>query len=144
MPTMTEYGLFNDEGCLEAQMYSTEEAETRRQEYIAEGEHPDDVKVREMCPDHEGEPKDGCEECFAETGDEDDEVGGGDMIGNRMYVRQSASNFGFFSESHTREINGRTYEFMRRVWPKSGRVELWAKPVGTKRGSLHRIMGFVQ
>lgn len=69
---MTEYGLFNDEGCLEAQMYSPEEAEARRQEYIAEGEHPDDVTAKEICPDHEGQPKDSCEECFADEPEDED------------------------------------------------------------------------
>lgn len=68
---MTEYGLFTDEGCLEAQMYSAEEAEARRQEYIAEGEHLDDVTVQEMCPDHEGQPRGGCEECLADEPDDD-------------------------------------------------------------------------
>jgi hypothetical protein len=62
----TEYGVFNDEGCLEAQSYSPEEAEERRQAYIAEGEDPEDVWVKEICPDHEGYAKDVCEECFAE------------------------------------------------------------------------------
>ena len=71
---MTEYGLFNDEGCLEAQMYSVEEAEGRRAEYITEGlEEPEDITVRELCPDHEGQPKDGCEECNAEPDEDDDE-----------------------------------------------------------------------
>lgn len=70
---LTEYGLFNDEGCLDAQMYSAEEAERRRQKYIDGGEHPDDVVVKEMCPDHEGEAKDDCEECFTELADDSED-----------------------------------------------------------------------
>jgi hypothetical protein len=63
---MTEYGLFSDEGCFEAQMYSVREAEQRRAEYIAEGEDPEDVVIREMCPDHEGEANADCPECWSE------------------------------------------------------------------------------
>jgi len=66
---MTEYGLFGDEGCFEAQMYSVAEAETRRAEYIAEGEEPEDVVIKEMCPDHEGEAKSDCPECWRDPDD---------------------------------------------------------------------------
>lgn len=73
---MTEYGLFNEldrtEGCFEAGLYSREEAEERRQEYIAGGEAPEDITVEELCPDHEGQAKDSCEECFTDEPESDD------------------------------------------------------------------------
>jgi hypothetical protein len=68
--TVVEYGLFNEldrtEGCFEAGMYSREEAEARRLEYIAQGEEPEDVTVEELCPEHEGQAKSGCEQCAAD------------------------------------------------------------------------------
>lgn len=65
----TEYGVFNDEGCLDAGMWSQAEADERAGEYRAEGE--DDAKAHELCPSHDGrtgdgtdpEPKNGCERC---------------------------------------------------------------------------------
>ncbi|MFF7198291.1 hypothetical protein ACFZAM_31860 [Streptomyces sp. NPDC008079] len=67
---MTEYGLFNEldrtEGCFEAGMYTREEADARRLEYIAEGEDPEDIVVAELCPEHEGQAKNGCEGCDTE------------------------------------------------------------------------------
>jgi hypothetical protein len=65
------------------------------------------------------------------------------MIGDRENTRTAGSNFGVRTESHTRIINGRTYEFARQTW-RNGRVELWAGPVGTTRGSRHRILGFAR
>jgi hypothetical protein len=67
---MTEYGLFSDEGCFEAQMYSMAEAETRRAEYIRDGEDPEDVTIKEMCPNHEGEANSDCAECWREYADD--------------------------------------------------------------------------
>lgn len=64
-------------------------------------------------------------------------------IGDRQNVRTAGSNFGVRTESHTRVINGRTYEFARQTW-SNGRVELWVKPVGTTRGSHHHILGFTR
>lgn len=69
---MTEYGLFSDEGCFYGPCWSMAEAEKERTRFIEEeGEDPDDIAIREMCPDHEGEAKDDCDECYAEY-DEDD------------------------------------------------------------------------
>lgn len=65
------------------------------------------------------------------------------MTGERENVRASGSNYGVRTESHTRMINGRTYEFARQTW-RNGRVELWARPVGTKRGSFHHVTGFTK
>lgn len=73
----TEYGVFNDEGCLEAGMWSQAQADERAAEYRAEGD--DEAKAHELCPEHDGrngdgtdpEPKGGCEPCAeAETEDE--------------------------------------------------------------------------
>jgi hypothetical protein len=78
---VVEYGLFNEldrtEGCFEAGLYSLDMAAARRQEYIAQGEDPEDITVEELCPDHEGLAKNGCEECQIiqeRLDDEDDET----------------------------------------------------------------------
>lgn len=68
---MTEYGLFSDEGCFYGPCYSLAEAEIEKARYVAEGEDPDDVTIRELCPDHEGQPKDDCDDCFAEYDETD-------------------------------------------------------------------------
>lgn len=65
------------------------------------------------------------------------------MIGLRQNVRTSSSNFGCRIQQHTRQINGRTYKFSRFIW-RDGRTELWASPVGTKRGSFHKITGWTK
>ncbi|MER8220866.1 hypothetical protein ABTZ58_09800 [Streptomyces sp. NPDC094143] len=62
-------------------------------------------------------------------------------MGERENVRNAGSNYGVHIESHTRVIGGRLYEFARQTW-RDGRVELWAKPVGTTHGSRHHILGF--
>jgi hypothetical protein len=65
---MTEFGLFNDEGCVEAGFYS--EAEARAaidHRFDAE----DELTAREICPEHEEQARDTCEDCFA-----DEEEGG--------------------------------------------------------------------
>ena len=64
-------------------------------------------------------------------------------MGERENVRTAGSNYGVRTESHTRVINGRTYEFARQTW-RNGRVELWAKPVGTTHGNRHHILGFAR
>lgn len=76
MSTNAEYGIFSESagGCIFAPCYSPEEAERERQRLITEdGEDADDLTVRELCPDHEEQPKDGCEECYTEDADETDE-----------------------------------------------------------------------
>jgi hypothetical protein len=54
MSTITEYGLFIDEGCTE-RGYWTREA--------AERDAGADETVRAMCPDHDDQAADFCEEC---------------------------------------------------------------------------------
>lgn len=67
-----EYGIWtdNDGGFTEAQLYSLEEAEDRLAEIIGESKDPEsereDLSIKEICPDHEGQVKDGCEECATE------------------------------------------------------------------------------
>jgi hypothetical protein len=59
---MIEYGLFNDEGCVEAGFYSKEEAERLSVLYDPE----DELVIHEICPDHDEQAKDTCEACFSE------------------------------------------------------------------------------
>jgi len=69
---MTEWGVFNDEGCTDV-FDSREEAEGRATEYRTEddGYYADLISVHEMCPDHRNQeqPKHGCEECTEEADD---------------------------------------------------------------------------
>jgi hypothetical protein len=60
---MTEYGIFNDEGCIENGMYSLDEAKSVAAERYSD--EPDTV-IREMCPEHNEQPRDSCEDCYAE------------------------------------------------------------------------------
>jgi hypothetical protein len=60
---MTEYGLFNDEGLVEGGFYSVDTAEAA---ILDRYDSEDELEVKEVCGDHEGQPYDGCEECFAD------------------------------------------------------------------------------
>lgn len=74
-----EYGVFSEAagGCIFAPCYSTEEAERERQRFISEDdEDADDLTVKELCTEHEGQPKDGCEECYEDEDEDEDEEGG--------------------------------------------------------------------
>lgn len=67
----TEYGIFNDEGCVERQFYRHSDAETA----IAENyDRDDNLRIEEMCPDHadDEQPRDGCELCAEEEEQEED------------------------------------------------------------------------
>lgn len=67
---MTEYGVFNDEGCIASQYYSEDSAlEALESEF---SEEPWGY-VSAICEDHEEQPKYECEECLAEL-EEDDEA----------------------------------------------------------------------
>jgi hypothetical protein len=71
---VTEFGVFNDEGCIYvADTREEAEAEAAKERATDDGYYADLISVHEMCPDHrdEEQPKDGCEECNAE----DDEAG---------------------------------------------------------------------
>lgn len=55
---MIEYGLFSDEGCVERQFWSMQEAELA----ISTRYDPDDgLEALEMCGRHGGQPLYGCE-----------------------------------------------------------------------------------
>lgn len=64
---MTEYGLFNDEGCVDRGFISVEAAEAALAEQYDVG---DELVVKELCPEHEEEPRDSCEECNVEEEEE--------------------------------------------------------------------------
>jgi hypothetical protein len=57
---MDEYGVFNDEGCVEREFYSEADAEKARAERYADD---DDCVVRRCCPDHPDQPYVTCQEC---------------------------------------------------------------------------------
>lgn len=62
---MREFGLFSDEGCVEAGFFTREDATAAMQaRYQTAG-----LEVAEVCPDHEGERRLNCESCEAETDD---------------------------------------------------------------------------
>ncbi|MFI6495964.1 hypothetical protein [Nonomuraea typhae] len=80
---MQEFGIWteNDGGFTETQLYSREAAEHRLAEIIAEGESPEevvelreDLRIEEICEDHEGQPRHGCEDCNEEYVEINDEL----------------------------------------------------------------------
>ena len=66
----TEFGLFNDEGCVEAGFYSVEEAAKASAECYSE---EDELMIEEICPDHPEHAKHSCELCNAEEEEEEEE-----------------------------------------------------------------------
>jgi len=58
---MTEYAAFNDEGCIADGFTTLVEAQEAAQAERDEG----DVHAfaAEVCPDHDEQPRQGCEEC---------------------------------------------------------------------------------
>lgn len=62
----TDYGVFNDSGCIDGPM-SRAEAETVAAAYRAEGDEY--AKAAEICPDHGEQPRDGCEDCATDGGE---------------------------------------------------------------------------
>ena len=65
----TEFGIFNDEGCIEADFFSREGAEQAMADRYSE----DDAHVAEVCPDHRDQERDHCEHCQAEASQEEDD-----------------------------------------------------------------------
>lgn len=64
---MTEYGIFNDEGCVERGYWSEKAAQA-----AADGYDPDDeVYADALCSEHE-QPYDFCDECVGEDEEEDE------------------------------------------------------------------------
>lgn len=64
----TEFGIFNDEGCIEGGMFSRAEAEARLVEMGDEGEG---CHVAECCIEHPESEREHCEECNAEEAEEE-------------------------------------------------------------------------
>lgn len=64
---LTEYGIWDEKagGFIETQLYSKEQAEARFTDYADTGdkEYLDMLHVLAICPDHEEQPADSCEEC---------------------------------------------------------------------------------
>jgi hypothetical protein len=61
-----EYGIFGDEGCVEAQLYSKKQAEASLSLYRIEADGGEEFHYAEICPEHEEQEKDYCEECNEE------------------------------------------------------------------------------
>lgn len=68
---MTEYAVFNDEGCVASGFWTLAAAELEAAMQRLEGD--EGAHAEEMCdePDHDEQPKFGCEAC-ATDGTEDD------------------------------------------------------------------------
>jgi hypothetical protein len=65
----TEYGIWSEAagGFIETQLHSPRAGAEARDALVEDGEERSDLKVLEICPDHEDQPKATCEECFAEV-----------------------------------------------------------------------------
>ena len=69
MASSIEFGIWteNDGGFVETGIYSKEEGEKRLVEYLeADIDNVGDLTLVEICPDHEEQPKNGCDECDSE------------------------------------------------------------------------------
>jgi hypothetical protein len=71
---MREFGAFNDEGCTFAGFSTLASAAEEAAYQMEDGDEW--AYAAELCPDHEEQARDACEECLAEdeTDDEDEEV----------------------------------------------------------------------
>jgi len=58
---MPEYGVFNDEGCIDSGYITYERAEKVAADFRAQGDEY--AKASEICPEHEEQPAADCEEC---------------------------------------------------------------------------------
>lgn len=65
---MTEWGVFSDEGCVEAGLWSQQEAEEAASSHRANGD--DTARAARICPDHEEQEEGNCDECLAVESDE--------------------------------------------------------------------------
>lgn len=59
---MAEYGLFSDEGCVESEFFSMDDARQALTDYSEE----DRLEALEICGDHEEQPRVSCEKCYGE------------------------------------------------------------------------------
>ncbi|MFE4818663.1 hypothetical protein ACFRFU_19950 [Streptomyces sp. NPDC056704] len=73
----TEYGVFEDGACIEAGFHGEigkAAAEAHMADLVAaEPGMADAYEVDEICPDHDEQPKNGCEECADEESEDDTE-----------------------------------------------------------------------
>ena len=62
---MSDWGVWSDAagGFIETQTWSPTAAEEARRVWIVKGEDADDLSVLPICPQHEEQPRDTCEEC---------------------------------------------------------------------------------
>lgn len=65
---MTEYGIWGDEegGFVDTGLYSKTEADESLRSIAAKADEGCDYHIREVCPEHEEQPRDECEECNAD------------------------------------------------------------------------------
>ncbi|MEH0579089.1 MULTISPECIES: hypothetical protein [Streptomyces] len=64
---MAQWGVFNDELCVYvADTKDEADAAEERERSTEDGYYADVTSVRELCPDHEEQPKDSCEHCHDE------------------------------------------------------------------------------
>ena len=61
---MREWGLFNEEGCIEASFFTLTEALATAEKCYAQ---EDDLHIAETCPDHAEQEKEFCELCDEEA-----------------------------------------------------------------------------
>lgn len=64
---MNEQGIWSDAagGFIETGIYGDDDAAARLESWRAEGE--DDAEIKAVCPDHEEQPADSCQDCYAEN-----------------------------------------------------------------------------
>ncbi len=72
-----EYGVFEDGACIEAGFHG-ETGKAAAEEHMTcliavEPDMADAYEVAEICPDHDEQPKNGCEECAEEDGESEPE-----------------------------------------------------------------------
>jgi hypothetical protein len=73
LPTASgEHGVWSDAagGFVDTQLYGQASMREALDALIAQGEDPEDLKVLAICPEHEEQVADTCDECLAED-DED-------------------------------------------------------------------------
>jgi hypothetical protein len=61
---VSEFGVFNDEGLIDPGFRTLAEAEAAARQWRGDGEEW--AKAAEVCPDHEEQRRDTCEECWGE------------------------------------------------------------------------------
>ncbi|WP_160051183.1 hypothetical protein [Nocardiopsis sp. FR26] len=65
-----EWGVFNDEGCTFVGSRAEAEAQAAKDRAADDGHWAELISVHRICPDHEEQPKDACEECLTYAQDD--------------------------------------------------------------------------